>query len=100
MTAEAYESLPPELRDDDHPEYDSWMNLWEKYADSEGWPMVPVSELAGLKSFEERARLTKSQSQRIVRTAAAIGLGVEPDVDISGRTTVGMCAYGVSNPPI
>ncbi len=85
MTAEVYESLPPELRDDDHPEYDQWMKLWERYASSEGRPMVPVHELATLKSIEQRGKLTKGQSQRIVRTAAAIGLGVEPDVDVSGK---------------
>lgn len=85
MTAEVYESLPPELRDDDHPEYEQWMKLWERYATGSGWPMVPIHELAKLKSIERRGKLTKGQSQKIVRTAAAIGLGVEPDVDVSGK---------------
>ena len=85
MTADVYESLPPELRQDDHPEYDAWMNLWERHADAEGWPLVPVSELAGLKKIDERPRLTKNQSHRIVRTANAIGLGLVPDVDVSEK---------------
>jgi uncharacterized tellurite resistance protein B-like protein len=85
LTAEVYESLPPQLREDDHPEYDSWLELWEKYADAEGWPLVPISELAVLKKIEERPKLTKTQSLSIVRTANAIGLGLVPDVNVSER---------------
>lgn len=85
LTSEVYEALPPELREDDHPEYDSWMELWERHANAEGWPLVPVSELAELKGIEPRTRLTKTQSQRIAQTASAIGIGFVPDFETTNR---------------
>ena len=86
MTAEAYEALPEELRDGNHPEEDAWMDLWNEYADENGWPLVPVYRLAKLKGIEPRDRLTKPQSARILATADALGIGVEPDARLTGRS--------------
>lgn len=85
MTSEVYEALPPELREDDHPEYDSWIQLWERNANGEGWPIVPISELAKLKEIEPRKRLTKTQSRAITQTAQAIGIGFVPDFEVTNR---------------
>ena len=85
QTSEVYEALPLELRDGDHPEFDTWLVLWEKHANAEGWPLVPIHELAALKGIAPRARLTKTQSQRIVRTASAMGIGFVPDFEITNR---------------
>jgi uncharacterized tellurite resistance protein B-like protein len=85
VTAEVYESLPVELRDGDHPEFEAWMRVWEANVDEEGWPIVPASTLAGLKGFEPRGTLTKSQCARVLATADAIGIGVEPDARITGK---------------
>ena len=85
MTADAYESLPKELREDDHPQLDTWMAVWEQYANEDGWPLVPVSAIAELKGIAERPRLTKSQCNRILATADALEIGVEPDPRITGK---------------
>ena len=85
MTAEAYESLPAELRDGNHPEENTWMDLWQECADEDGWPLVPVSRLAELKGIAQRDRLTKTQSARILTTADALGIGLEPDARLTGR---------------
>lgn len=85
ITGEVYEALPPELREDDHPEFDSWLEIWERHVNAEGWPLVPISELAKLKRIEPRARLTKTQSKRIAQTAKAIGIGFVPDFEVTNR---------------
>lgn len=86
MTAEAYESLPESLREDDHPELDDWLALWERYANDDGWSVVPVSEIATLKSIDPRATLTKTQCNKILTSADAIGIGVEPDARLTGKS--------------
>ncbi len=86
VTAEVYEAMPPELRGGDHPEFDAWMSVWESNVDAEGWPVVPASALASLKGFEPRGTLTKSQCTRMLATADAVGLGVEPDARITGKS--------------
>lgn len=85
LTAEAYESLPQELRDGNHPEENTWMNLWQEYADKDGWPLVPVARLAQLKGIAPRDCLTKAQCTRILTTADAMGIGLEPDARLTGR---------------
>jgi uncharacterized tellurite resistance protein B-like protein len=85
MTAEAYESLPQELRDGSHPEENAWMDLWSEYADEDGWPLVPVARLAQLKGIAPRDCLTKPQCARILTTADAMGIGLEPDARLTGR---------------
>lgn len=85
LTAEAYEALPTELQEGDHPEVDAWMQAWEAHVDDEGWPIVPVAALASIKAIPSRDRLTKAQCERLLRTADAIGLGVEPDARMTGK---------------
>jgi len=85
LTAEAYESLPTELQTGDHPELDAWMKAWEDNVDNEGWPIVPVSAIASIKGILSRARLTKTQCMKLLRTADTIGLGVEPDARMTGK---------------
>ncbi|MCH8047866.1 MAG: TerB N-terminal domain-containing protein [Planctomycetes bacterium] len=85
LTAEAYESLPEELRAGDHPEFAAWMQAWEDNVDDEGWPIVPVSAIASIKGIPARNRLTKAQCTKLLRTADALGLGVEPDARMTGK---------------
>ena len=85
VTASAYESLPPELREGEHPEFENWMSLWTEQANSDGVPVVPVHCLAGLKGFPQRNTLLKNQCQTLLRTADCLGIGVEPDARLTGR---------------
>lgn len=85
LTAEAYEALPAELQNGDHPELDAWMRAWEENVDNEGWPIVPVSALASIKGIPSRDRLSKAQCTRLLRTADALGFGVEPDARMTGK---------------
>ncbi|WP_372718038.1 TerB N-terminal domain-containing protein [Novipirellula sp.] len=85
VTADVYESLPPELRQGEHPEEEAWLKAWESNVDEDDWPIVPVSELAAIKQISTRDRLTKSQCGQILATADAIGFGVEPDARITGN---------------
>lgn len=84
VTAEAYEALPNELRKGDHPEMDAWMQAWEDHVDEEHRPLVPVGALAKIKGLPERERLTKAQCMKIVQSADAMGLAIEPDVRMTG----------------
>ena len=86
MTTEAYEALPEELRDGSHPEEDAWMGLWQEYADEDGWPLIPVSRLAGLRGIPRRDKLTKAQCNRLLKTADTMGIGLEPDTRLTGRS--------------
>jgi uncharacterized tellurite resistance protein B-like protein len=84
-SASAYESLPEELRDGEHPEYESWHAFWKR-ADNRTAPViVTVSELAILKGLPVRATLLKAQCQEILRTADAVGIGIEPDFRLTGK---------------
>ncbi len=85
LTADAYEALPSDLQQGDHPEQDAWMKAWEDNIDEEGWPIVPVSALASVKGIPSRDRLTKTQCRRLLQTADTIGLGVEPDARMTGK---------------
>ncbi len=85
LTADAYEALPPELQDGDHPEADAWMQAWESHVDDQDWPIVPISTLASIKGISPRDKLTKAQCSRLLRSADAIGIGVEPDARLTGR---------------
>ncbi|MFT7641567.1 MAG: hypothetical protein ACI9G1_003318, partial [Pirellulaceae bacterium] len=85
LTADAYEALPTDLQEGDHPEQDAWMKVWEDNVDDDGWPIVPVSAIASIKGIPSRDRLTKTQCKRLLQTADAIGLGVEPDARMTGK---------------
>jgi uncharacterized tellurite resistance protein B-like protein len=84
-TAEAYESLPSELRSGDHPEAHLWEEVIKIHADDHGWPVVKIGELAALKKYASRARLTKKQSASLVKTADALHLAIEPDTRITNK---------------
>ncbi|MCL4204821.1 MAG: TerB family tellurite resistance protein [Pirellulaceae bacterium] len=83
--AAIYESLPPELREGEHPEFDTWMSLWTEHANADGVPLVPVHCLAALKGFSQRNTLLKTQCQKLLATADCLGIGVEPDARLTGR---------------
>jgi uncharacterized tellurite resistance protein B-like protein len=86
MTAAMYEALPPELRQDDHPDYPVWCRVIDRYTNNDGWTIVPIAELAQARGISQRPRLTRSQSEELVRTAEAMELSLEPDPRITGLT--------------
>ena len=80
ITVEAWEKLPPELRDKfDHPEQSAWTGLLGKSMGEGSLALVPAGELAVVKDFEWRRRLTVSQSIQIVETGGYLGYALEPD---------------------
>jgi len=85
MTAVTYEALPKELRTGDHPEFDQWWQLKNQYADEAGWTIAPISAVAQLKGIQGAPTLTKRQCMQLLCTADAIGLGIEPDLRLTGR---------------
>ena len=86
MTAAMYETLPRELREDDHPDYKVWCEVIDRYTNRAGWTAVPVSELAAVRGISHRNRLTKAQSQELARAAETMELSLEPDARISGQS--------------
>jgi uncharacterized tellurite resistance protein B-like protein len=85
VASEAYEALPIELRDGDHPELEHWNRLISRVTDEDGWTLVSVNELARIKGIKQRSSFTKSQTLSILNTADALGFAIEPDYRITGK---------------
>ncbi|MEQ8855232.1 TerB N-terminal domain-containing protein [Gimesia sp.] len=85
LTADVYEALPVELRNDDHPDFDTWYQIIDKFTDESGMSFIPISELANARGIAERSRLTKKQSQQILTTADCMDLCLEPDSRETGQ---------------
>ncbi len=86
LTVDAFESLPPELRSGEHPQFDDWLELWKECSDDSGIPLVPINRLAKLRGIAERGTLLKSQCEKIVGTASCLGIGIEPDCRLTGKS--------------
>jgi uncharacterized tellurite resistance protein B-like protein len=87
MTSESWEALPPELRaGTDHPLQAAMQVLIADVGPEGEESLVPVGRLAALLGFEQRPKLTPTQSRRIAVTAEGTGYCVEPDVRLTGRT--------------
>jgi len=85
LTAEMYEALPVELRQDDHPDFDRWYSVLGRYTNEDAWALVPVSELAAVRGIAPRVRLTRKQCEELLHTADVMQLCVEPDARQSGQ---------------
>lgn len=85
LTADVYEALPVELRNDDHPDFDRWYQIIDKFTDGSGMSFIPISELANVRGITEHSRLTKKQSQQILTTADCMDLCLEPDSRETGQ---------------
>lgn len=85
LTADVYEALPVELRNDDHPDFDTWYQIIDQFTDDSGMSFIPISELANSRGIAERSRLTKKQSHQILNTADCIDLCLEPDSRETGQ---------------
>jgi len=85
VTAEMFEALPDELREGDHPHFESWYKVLNRSVTEDGWTVVAVGQLAQVEGLPERRKLTKTQSLRLATTAECMGLAVEPDPRITGR---------------
>lgn len=86
MTAEMYEALPSELRNEDHPNFETWYQIIDQYTDDScGITLVPVSKLATARGIPERAKLTKKQCGQILNSADCMDLCLEPDSRETGQ---------------
>ncbi len=85
LSAAAYEALPAELRQGEHPDYAKWFDLWRRTVNTDGVPVVSLPQLAALKGIAERRTLLKSQCLELLQTADSIGIGIEPDSRLMGR---------------
>lgn len=85
LSAAAYEALPAELRQGEHPDYAKWFDLWRQTVNTDGVPVVSLPQLAALKGIAERRTLLKSQCLELLQTADSIGIGLEPDSRLMGR---------------
>ncbi len=85
-TVEMYEALPEDLRPGDHPHFDAWYSVMQKFVTDDGWTVVPISALAEVESIAARKKLTKAQSHQLATTATHMGLALEPDPRITGQS--------------
>lgn len=85
LTGAMYESLPADLRTEDHPDFDRWYAVMARNITQDGWTLVSMSEFAELKGIEYRYRLTKTQCSQILSTVDALGMAVEPDSRLSNQ---------------
>lgn len=85
LTADVYEALPVELRNDDHPDFNTWYRIIDKFTDDSGMSLIPIAELANSRGIAERSRLTKKQSHQILNTADCMDLCLEPDSRETGQ---------------
>ena len=86
LTAAMYESLPPDLREDDHPDFEQWHQIMDRFTDDAGWTFVPVGDLAATRGIEHRRKLTKTQSHDLLRAADCMQLCIEPDARETGQS--------------
>lgn len=85
-TREAYEALPPALRKDvDHPDAPRWEEVVAMHASENGFSLTPLAKLAKIQGFEQREKLTPTQSKALAQTAEDIGLAIVPDSRLTGR---------------
>lgn len=85
-TREAYEALPPALRKDvDHPDAPRWEGVVATHASENGFSLTPLAKLAEIQGFEQREKLTPTQSKALAQTAEDIGLAIVPDSRLTGR---------------
>ncbi|WP_417391208.1 TerB N-terminal domain-containing protein [Gimesia sp.] len=86
LTADVYEALPEELRNDDHPDSETWYQIIDQNTDdSAGVAFVPVSQLATARGISERSKLTKKQCEQILNSADCMDLCLEPDSRETGQ---------------
>lgn len=78
--ADAYAALPEALRDQvAHPLRSAWDTLLAEFSPDSGVVLLPVARLAGLRGFEQRAKLSIGQSRELADLAEHLGTPLEPD---------------------
>ena len=85
-TREAWEALPPTLRKDvDHPDASRWKAIAASQVNDDGVSFAAIAKLAEIQGFQQREKLTATQSRSLAHTAEDIGLAIVPDARITGR---------------
>jgi uncharacterized tellurite resistance protein B-like protein len=85
-TREAWEALPPALRKDvDHPDASRWKAIATSQVGEDGFSFAVIAKLAEIQGFQQREKLTATQSRSLAHTAEDIGLAIVPDARITGR---------------
>jgi tellurite resistance protein len=80
-----WEALPEISREVEHPEADAWQSAIQQGLTKHGRPLVRIDNLAAIKKFEPRGRLTKKQTEQLITTAFHLRLAIEPDARMLGR---------------
>jgi hypothetical protein len=62
-----------------------WQRMVAETVDEYGWPVMPVSRLAGTMGFGHQQNLTPAQSKALVAAADDLGYGIEPDFRYTDR---------------
>lgn len=79
-TAIAYESLPPELKDEvEHPKQREWESLLEEFAGDSKTCLIPIEKVALLRGISYRPRLTLGQAKSIAQFVESFGSSIEPE---------------------
>lgn len=85
-TSDAYELLPEDLRKEiDHPDKAKWDLVVGRHITGEGQILVSIGELATLRGFDGRPKLTGKQSEAVAKTAECVGYCLEPDYRATQR---------------
>lgn len=85
LTSEMWEALPEISREAEHPEAEAWKSAIQQGLAQHGRPLVRIEQLAAIKKFEQRGRLTKKQTEQLLVTAHYLRLAIEPDATMLGR---------------
>jgi len=86
LTRQAYQALPEALKAEvDHPDRDKWESFVAANTNESSIVITTVGDLAPLCGFEQRAKLTTSQSEEMASTAGDVGFVLVPDPRVTGR---------------
>jgi tellurite resistance protein len=90
LTAQAWASLPPELRAEyEHPERQRWDALVAAAPVVDGYPIMKARELGVLAGLEVGDKYTAAQMKKIADVACELGFALEPEPRILNRAVAG-----------
>jgi uncharacterized tellurite resistance protein B-like protein len=86
LTRQAYQALPEALKEEvEHPDREKWESFVAANTSENNIVITTVDNLAPLCGFEQRPKLTTSQSEELASTAGDVGFVIVPDPRVTGR---------------
>ena len=86
LSRQAYQALPEALKEEvDHPDREKWESFVAANTSENNIVITTVGDLAPLCGFEQRAKLSTSQSEEVASTAGDVGFVLVPDPRVTGR---------------